>query len=308
MTCKKCEKSGLSILLVRPTAMAIEPEIAPAGAALLKPHEGTVAALGLPSLKKSNHALRLLRREGYVYVYFPDEKPVGQIKRWQAWRVHDKGALIQQGDFVFETSEFSCDKKITHPHDVRTLCFAEPERIAKVWVGFSMNWWSDGLKAKVASDLKAAGMVEIDLVSGPPKHGFAAQAALLNRHVADYALQSLKHGGLAEEATPFYAPGQVSPMQAARAMATVMQKQSEGSKGQPMVVAIPDPIGLAADLNGIRMARDKRDKDRLLAPDTAWPLMSNQLLGSLKGAIEASAMASAKAWQTATRRKRHGTK
>ncbi|MFM9925135.1 T6SS effector BTH_I2691 family protein [Variovorax sp. H27-G14] len=296
MTCKKCEKTGLSILLVRPTAIGTDPEIAPQGVAALDTHPGTVKAFALPDLKgKTKYALRLLRREGYVYVFFPDEKPTGQIKPWQAYRVYDRAALIPEGEFVFQSSEFACDKKITHPHDVRTICIAEPERIARVWIGFSMNWWSDAIKAQVMENPKAAGMVEVNLTGASPAHGFAAEAELLKQHVADYALQSLAHGGLTEDATPFYPPGDVSASHAARAMAAVMQKQNEGSKGRPMVVAIPDPVGLAADLNGIRMARDKRDKEELLAPHIAWPLMTNQLLSSLKTSIEAGAMAQAKA-------------
>lgn len=294
MTCKKCEKSGLSILLVRPTAVATDPDIAPQGVAALDTRAATVEAFGLPKLEaQSKYALRLLRREGYVYVFFPNEKPEGQIGRWLAYRVHDKGALIPQGEFVFEDSSFACDKKMTHPHDARTLCIAEPKRIASVWIGFSMNWWSDKLKAQVARSPKEAGMVSVNLAEKPPAHGFVAEAPLLHKHVADYALQHLKHGGLDEEATPFYPAGSVSSMQAARAMAEVMRMQSEGHEGLPMVVAVPDPVGLAADLNGIRLARDRRDKEALLAPDVAWPLMTNQLLSSLKASIEAGAMTDA---------------
>ncbi|SEK16667.1 MULTISPECIES: T6SS effector BTH_I2691 family protein [unclassified Variovorax] len=296
MTCKKCEKSGLSILLVRPTAVATDSEIAPQGSAALRTHAGTVTAFGLPDLEaKSKYALRLLRREGYAYVFFPGEKPAGQVGRWLAYRVHDKAALIQKGEFAFEDSSFACDKKITHPHDVRTICIADPERIATVWVGFSMNWWSDAIKARVARSLKASGMVELSLSGKPPAHGFAAEASMLNAHVADYAVQHLKHGGFDDEATPFYPAGNVAAMQAARAMAEVMRKQSEGHPGQPMVVAVPDPVGLAADLNGIRLARDRRDKEQLLVPETAWPLMTHQLLSSLKTSIEAGAMADAQA-------------
>jgi hypothetical protein len=114
--------------------------------------------------------------------------------------------------------------------------------------------------------------------------------------VADYALQSLKHGGLEEEATPFYPAGDVSSMQAARSMAEVMRKQSEGHEGRPMVVAVPDPVGLAADLNGIRLAVDRTHKQKLLAPGVAWPLASNQLLKGLKEAFEAAAATSTEAF------------
>jgi len=297
MTCKKCQKSGLSILLVRPTAVATDPEIAPQGSAAIRTHAGTVSAFGLPPLEaKSKYALRLLRREGYVYVFFPGEKPEGQVGRWLAYRVHDKAALIRQGEFVFEDSSFACDKKVTHPHDMRTICIADPERIATVWVGFSMNWWSDAVKARVARNLKTSGMVELSLGGLPPAHGFAAEAPMLNAHVADYAVQHLKQGGFEEEATPFYPAGNVAAMQAARAMAEVMRKQNDGHQGQPMVVAVPDPVGLAADLNGIRLAVDRVHKQRLLAPEVAWPLASNQLLKGLKEAFEAAAATSTEAY------------
>lgn len=297
MTCKICDnKSGQSILLVRPTAVATDPAIAPQGIAALDAHAGTVKTFGLPPLKaESKYALRLLRREGYVYVFFPGEKPLGQIKPWLAYRVYNQGALIPEGSFVFDRSEFACSTKSTHPHDVRTLCIAEPKRIAKVWVGFSMNWWSDTVKSNAAKDPKAAGMVEVNLAGDPPTHGFAADAALLKQHVADYAVQSLKHGGLEEDATPFYPPGDIAAAQAARALVAVMQRQNAGHASKPMVVAIPDPVGLAADLNGIRMARDRRDKEALLLPEVAWPLMTNQLLSGLKASIESAAMDEARA-------------
>ena len=90
-----------------------------------------------------------------------EAKPGGMIKPWEVYKVHDKGALMPQGEFVFEKSEFACDKKITHPHDVRTICIREPEVVKKVWIGFSMNWWSDKIKGEVIDNLKAAGMVQV---------------------------------------------------------------------------------------------------------------------------------------------------
>jgi hypothetical protein len=85
MTCKKCEKSGLSILLVRPTAVATDPEIAPQGAPRSQPMLPPSTAFALPKLEaKSKYALRLLRREGYVYVFFPNEKP--RARSGDGWR------------------------------------------------------------------------------------------------------------------------------------------------------------------------------------------------------------------------------
>lgn len=289
--CKRCEKSGLSILLVRPTAVANDPAIAPPGARALETHAGTVSALNRPRLEKSRHALRLLRRDGYVYLYYPGARPDGQVSPWSVYKVYDKAALMPQGEFVFETSQFACDKKTTHPHDVRTITIADPDRIGKVWIGFSMNWWTDEIKAQVLKDKKAAGMVEVDLKAGPPAHGFKADAALIKKHVADYALLDMKHAGV-DEATPFYSPAQQGAWPAAQALAQVMQRQSERSpqtEGKQMVVAIPDPVGLAADLNGIRLAQDKALKEALANSEDARALATDATLRGLEQAMRAGA-------------------
>ena len=288
--CKICEKSGLPILLVRPSAVAVDAAFAPPGSAVLETHHGTIAAFGLPALKKSKYTLRLLRREGFVYVYYPGAKPSGMIKPWEVYKVHDQGALLQQGEFVFEKSDFACDKKITHPHDVRTICIREPEKVQTVWIGFSMNLWSDKIKGEVIGNLKAAGMVEVKLLAGPPANGFKAEAGLIKEHVADYAIQAMTHAGV-DSATPFWPAGKVSASEAAHMMAEVMNKQAAGStltKDKQIVVALPDPVGLAADLNGIRIARDKAFKDALLKSSEAWPTVSNAALTGLVSALRSS--------------------
>ncbi|CAN5875873.1 hypothetical protein BH11PSE13_BH11PSE13_13380 [soil metagenome] len=290
--CKRCEKSGLPILLARPSAVAVDRAFAPPGSAVLVPHQGTVAAFGLPALQKSKYILRLLRREGFVYVYYPEAKPSGMIKPWEVYKVHDQGALLPQGEFVFDESKFACSKKITHPHDVRTICIREPEVVQKVWIGFSMNWWSDKIKGDVIGNLTAAGMVEVNLLAGPPANGFKAGTGLIQQHVADYAIQQMTHAGV-DSPTPFWPAGKVAASEAARIMAEVMRKQASGSpdsKGKQMVVALPDPVGLAADLNGIRIARDKAFKDALLASKEAWPTTTNAALTGLASALRSAGM------------------
>lgn len=94
--CRICDnKRGLSILLVRPSAIAADAEFAPAEAAKLETHEPSVKALGLPALQKSRHVLRMLRQGGFVYVFHTKPAPY-ILGRWQAYRVQGSGALIHE--------------------------------------------------------------------------------------------------------------------------------------------------------------------------------------------------------------------
>ncbi|MBJ2159867.1 T6SS effector BTH_I2691 family protein [Variovorax sp. IB41] len=287
--CRRCDKSGLSILLVRPTAIAKDSAFAPADAGRLLTHDAVVQALRLPRIEQSRYALRLLRQGGYVYVYYPAGRPQKLRKSWEGYRVSAQGAMLPEGEFVFDKTEAACSRKSTHPHDLRTICIEEPKQVGTVWIGFSMNWWSDKIKAVVAKDPGAAGMVKVDLGSATQPSGLKAEAALIGQHVADYVLADFTHANV-ESATPFY-PAKAGEA-AAVSLTMVMRKQAEASpdtKDKELVLAIPDPAGLAADLNGIRIAKDKALKEALANSTDARALASDAALRGLEEAIRAVA-------------------
>ncbi|WP_341887647.1 T6SS effector BTH_I2691 family protein [Variovorax sp. YR752] len=312
--CRICDnKAGLSILLVRPGAIATDADFAPAEAPRLLTHEPSVKALSLPALKKSRHVLRMLRQGGFVYVYYT-KCPPQLIKSWQAYRVQGSGALVPESQIVWADREasFACSVKPTHPNDVRTLCIQLPEKepgsAGPVWIGFSMNWWDDTMRAQVQANPAAAGMVCIDSRAdlGGVSHAFKAEEALIQKHVADFALRSMKHGGIkeginvtqggTESATPFYGASQDKTYRLANGMAAAMRRQAEQhatTRGKAFVLAIPDPVGLAADLNGIRLARDKAFKDATLQSPEAWPTASHATLNALQAAMKTAGMARA---------------
>lgn len=289
LPCKRCDKTGLSILLVRPTAVANDDAFAPAGADKLLTHGAVIQSLGLPPLSQSRYALRLLRQGGYVYVHYPAGRPKKLRKSWEVYRVSAQGAMLPEGEFSFENSEATCSRKATHPHDLRTICIEDPGQVGTVWIGFSMNWWSDKIKGDVAKDPVAAGMVKVNLGAATQPSGFKAEANLIGQHVADYALADFAHAEV-ESATPFY-PAKAGEA-AAVSLAMVMRKQAEASadtKDRELVLAIPDPVGLAADLNGIRMAKDKALKEALANSPDARALASDAALRGLEEAIRAVA-------------------
>ncbi|MDP9901884.1 T6SS effector BTH_I2691 family protein [Variovorax ginsengisoli] len=319
--CKKCDnKAGLSILLVRPTAISTDDAFAPPEAAKLLPHEPSVTALKLPALKQNRHALRMLRRGGFVYAWYT-KRPRQLVNDWQVFRVHESGALIpaSQVNWADQKCKFACNAKDSHPHDLRTLCIQLPhnhlDSIGPVWIGFSMNWWNNGMRERVRKDPAAAGMVCIDPLAelGGVKNAFKADAFLIQQHVADFALRVLDHGGVKQginlvdggtsSATPFYdAEGDKSYRQAAGLVA-VMQKQAAQhpkTKGKEFVLAIPDPVGLAADLNGIRMAKDDANQQTWNSTE-AWT-RSEACYGTLEGlrkALTVAGMIQSREWATA---------
>ncbi|WP_219210044.1 T6SS effector BTH_I2691 family protein [Variovorax boronicumulans] len=294
-SCKKCEnKTGISILPVRLTAIAIDPQLAPPGAFALKPANdiGVALGAGLIPRKKSNLALRLLREEGFVYVYFPGATPNSQASRWNIYKVSARAGLLPVGEFSLGQSEKACSKKPSHPHDLRTICIAEPDKVKTAWIGFSMNWWSEKVKSRMATSAKyrqAACMVEVQLNQGPPASGFEVTEQALFTRVADYSLQRLQHGGV-DSATRFTTSDLSTSLQESQTLAKVMQKQSTtGSK--PVVLGLFDPVGLAADLNGIRQARDKLFKDEGLKADTnGWPNVCNASLNTLQASMQMAGM------------------
>ncbi|BEP70655.1 MULTISPECIES: T6SS effector BTH_I2691 family protein [unclassified Variovorax] len=281
LPCRTCDhKAGLSILLVRPTAIATDATFAPAEANRLLTHEASVKALGLPRLHATRHALRMLRRGGFVYAWYT-QKPRQLAKAWQVFRVHGSGALVPESQISWsdEKSSFACSKKASHPHDVRTLCIQlpvdSPESAGPVWIGFSMNWWDDAIRQRVQADPSAAGMVKIDPLTplGGVPNAFKADAMLIQQHVADFALRSIDHGGIkkginvteggTEPGTPFYNRDDDKTYGQARDLAGVMQRQAAGhplTANKAFVLALPDPVGLTADLNGIRFAKDRANQ------------------------------------------------
>ena len=309
--CKICDnKRGLSILLVRPSAIAADADFAPAEAARLQTHEPSVQALGLPALQKSRHALRMLRQGGFVHVFYT--KPGPHLpSRWQVYRVQGSGALIPESQVAWPAPpDFACRMKESHPNDVRTVCIQFPRHgqadPGPVWIGFSMNWWDDAMRKQVLANPAAAGMVRIDPMAdlGGVPNAFKADTELIHKHVADFALRSVHHGGVKKgvnlteggvaSATPFYGGTDDETYRGAARLVAVMQKQAaqhEQTRGKEFVLVVPDPVGLAADLNGIRMARDKAFKDATLRSAEAWPMASHATLNALQAAMNAAGMA-----------------
>lgn len=322
--CKICDhKRGLSILLVRPSAIASDAEFAPAEAERLETHEPSVKALGLPALQKSRYALRMLRRGGFVHIFYTKQAP-HILNRWQVYRVQGNGALIPESQVAWAAKpDFACRMRESHPNDVRTVCIQFPRHgqadTGPVWIGFSMNWWDDAMRKKVEAHPGAAGMVRIDPMAdlGGVPHAFKADTELIHKHVADFALRSMSHGGIKKginfteggvaSATPFYGGTDDETYRGAARLVAVMQKQAaqhEQTRGKEFVLVVPDPVGLAADLNGIRIAREKASQQKWAStPDWVRSEACHTLLEGMRKSITLAGVIQSQEWGTAASEK-----
>ncbi len=303
--CKICDRAGLSVLLVRPGLVATDAAFAPKGAAQLETDIATVASLGLPSLRKSRYVLRMLRSQGFVYVYYT-VKPEQVSANWQVFRVAEGGELIPESQARMPIAKLTCTRNPLHPNDVRTLSIQlppqNPESAGPMWIGYSMNYWDDAFRARVLNSPAAHGMVRILPLGkcGGVAHAFEATKENLEKYIADYALASMNHGrapasdgtsdkGL-ESATdhrPCFG-GAGSMVKAMKQLASV----HTATKDREFVLAIPDPVGMAADANAIRLARHHENRhewesqDDWVRSDACW-----SVLEGLRKAIDTGAAA-----------------
>lgn len=92
--CNTCNKSTLSLLLLRPSPVAKMRELTLPGAEAVASDAAVMAGL-LPARlpTESRFALRLLRA-GYVHVYIPI--PPAGVKNWLVYRVTEQADLVEQ--------------------------------------------------------------------------------------------------------------------------------------------------------------------------------------------------------------------
>ena len=284
--CKNCDKIGLPLLLVRPSAISTESGFAPAGADAVQTNEKVVRALSLPAFKKNRPILRLLRSGGFVYVYAPESLS----RPWRTYQVMDQSALLPVHVVPMEHTEFACTLRSTHPHDVRTLCIEDAEEISQVWIGYSQNWWTEVLKQRAQADPAAMLMTRVMLREPEQDAGFEANAAQIGAYVAEYAVMSLAHGG---KEMPQWRRPEASPGESAAALAQIMQTQTGLNVCRPdfmpQIVALQDPIGLSSDINEIRRRRlqwaERRWREN---SDEAHRFYSSSLLENVRGQLQES--------------------
>lgn len=274
--CVACKHSGLPILFVYHSAVAKEhggdPQFSPGTVA-----EAFTADIGLPPLKDANYVLRTLRPGAYLYIYHetPPRELVAQAAQanktkkpseidpdeahWEVFRVLPGGALVPSSHELFDSgAEFYCKRGDgSHVYTTVTYRLRDAHLASNVWAAVSANEWDAKLRRRNKANPEVMSAISIPqvLAGTAGKNMKFPDAAWLNAHVADFALQTINHGKTeaSSRLAPLHATGQT--------LVDRMRLQSKGhpkTEGRGFVFALKDPVGTAHALADISFARYQR--------------------------------------------------
>lgn len=280
--CEDCDKSTLSLLLLRPSPVAKAGPLKAAGSDLVASDAAVMAGL-LPAKTptESRFALRLLR-EGYVHLHIP--APPAGVKSWYVYRVSATGDLIEQKNGLFELPEkvTACRQPWHNPTGFKLLRIPSAHLLMKkkLWIAYSANLWSDKLRAKNAANPQA--MQEISLAGGSP-NTFKPTAGNLKSKALECALTELRING---DTTHDFAFNSVSANveQLAASLERAAARHPK-TQGKELAVVLRDPVGIATELNALRLRRHELAKQEIEKPENAHPLNSSNALMGLKQSI-----------------------
>jgi hypothetical protein len=287
--CDTCNKSVLSVLLLRPSPISLDTKLAPIGADKLKNADSYAQGL-LPSRRptQSRFVLRLLRA-GYVHVYIPSPPP--GMKQWLLYRVTDGADLIVQTDPVFSQmpTPAACSRNGHNAAGMKLLAIPQAHKISSIWIAYSANIWNDSLRAKNAANPDV--MQQISL-SSCGVNSFSPTADALKAQVLECAVGSIKvalpsasaGSTLQDQDFPFV------PMMAEVDNLTRNLQHAAAchpkTKGHEMAVVLRDTVGIAAELNALRLRRQvlaQQDIAKARAePQNLHPLQSSEALLALR--------------------------
>lgn len=281
--CEKCQKSGLSLLLLRPSPIAKSGPLVPPGTQQVQSDPGLLNGI-VPKRAptESRYVLRLLRA-GYVHVHIPSPPP--GMKPWLSYRVTEQGDLVAQSETLFKDPKgvVSCNTAGHNASGLKLLHIPQVHKISgPIWIAFSANLWNDKLKAQNAANPKA--MQKVDLLAGanPAQHSFKPDIAQLQGKVLECAVSQLRIDGHTEHDYAFNAmagSGRVEQLASSLERAAARHPKTVGKE---LAVVLADPVGLATELNALRLRRDQLAKAELAKPENAWAMTSLQMLEGLR--------------------------
>ncbi|TBO27689.1 hypothetical protein EYS42_16415 [Aquabacterium lacunae] len=277
--CKHCQKSSLSLLLLRPSPLANDAKLRPAGADKVAADTALVSPFVPAGLQQSRPVLRLLRA-GYVHLYVPT-RDTGQVpsKAWHTWRVTDEGDLLAQSHPLFTTPSASavCSRSGHNASGFKLIQIPDAHELMgqSVWLAFSANLWSAKLKRQNKANPQA--MVEIKLGEAKAP-AFKPDEASLRSQVLECS--ALKY------AAPAFPFNSLAGGDGTKHMAETLHKAASHhakTKGRELAVVLPDPVGYAAELNALRLTADRLGLQ--LSPTDQHKLQSHFTLEGLSNNV-----------------------
>jgi hypothetical protein len=275
--CELCNKSTLSLLLLRPSPISTKNPVKPDGTDAVASDPAVMADL-LPKREptESRFVLRLLRA-GYVHVYLPS--PPAGMKNWMVYRVTDQADLYPDNLplFVPAQGDIPCAREGHNTTGAKLLHLPRAHQIKELWIAYSANLWGDKLKAQNQANPKT--MQRIVLSGGSP-NTFKPTVANLKSKVLECALPQLTVGPSKDQDFPFNSVStQVENLAANLERAAACHPLT---KGKELAVVLRDPVGIAAELNAWRLRRQDRADHYALQPQNRQPMEVSKLISILK--------------------------
>lgn len=281
--CEHCNKSTLSLLLLRPSPVPnyeplkplLSDQIASEGA-----HVSGLLPARLPT--ESRFVLRMLR-SGFVHVYIPNPPP--PLRSWLVFKVTDFGDLIPESHPRFgeeatpEAEKAARCKNTDHNHvGMKILNIPKAHLIPGVWMAYSSNLWNEKLRSQNQANPKVMQYVDF---TGCSRNTFKPTAEALKKHVSECIVPP-SIAGSAEQSFRFnslYGEEESLARNLQRAAACHPK-----TKDKELAVVLRDPVGVTVELNALRLRRHDLAKTAIQAeteiPDNAWRLKSSdQMLG-----------------------------
>lgn len=287
--CKHCQKSSLSLLLLRPSPLANDAKLRPAGADKVAADAALVSPFVPPGLTQSKPVLRLLRA-GYVHLYIPS-RDTGQPKDkpWHTWRVTDEADLLAETHPLFATPSVSsvCCRSGHNVWGFKLLPLPNAHELMgqSIWLAFSANLWSAKLKKQNKANPQA--MVEIKLGEAKAP-AFKPDEASLRSQVLECNAPDWRLRSIEANLQPQFVYNSMCPAQELQDMVGTLKKAAAGhpkTTGQELAVVLPDPVGYAAELNALRLAQLELVKQAMARSDVAHPMGSLQMLDGLRQTV-----------------------
>lgn len=273
--CPACQHSSLSLLLLRPSPIPKQGALAHPSAQRVQSDDALVSGF-VPAITESRYVLRLLR-EGYVHMYIP--APPAGMKQWYSYRVSQQADVLAMANPACSMADISCCREGHNKMGYKLLNIPRAHEIGEVWIAFSANQWSDTLKAKNAGNPKVMQQVKL---SGCGPYTFKPSADALRQKVMDFAISPR------EDKVQGDFPLVSLSAQSADHMAAELQRVAAlhpKTKGHELAVVLRDPVGVAAELNAIRLRWHELVQQELKKPEIAHPLNSSNVLQGLRQSI-----------------------
>ncbi|MBV7498914.1 T6SS effector BTH_I2691 family protein [Achromobacter sp. ACM05] len=272
--CSACERTGIPILPLRLAVMPLTDGLK---------HHGELHHRSIQT------ALRILR-QGYVYVLLDREI-------WHAYQVTPEGYLRQFNPFSMPRAkpEPLATLCVEAGHDLRAAFInIDTATHKQAWIAFSQDPWpkatldayrtgkhADG-KALPADYRERFRVVNLLTLKQDPTGGNQALAIEngddLHQHVAEYAIGTHDFGSV-HDWYPRHAR-----LEAMQAQLRMLEKQHGLPKGVAGLV-LPDPVGMAAELNSLRLSVNTMRQRWREEPTRRYAYLTSQCLLGIKAYI-----------------------